>query len=186
MLSLLVPIFKGKGDPLNPNSYRGIKFLNDEKLLNGHLREVVDMIWCNMGLCQGKGPLMLCLFWGDVVKNSDDSTCRRISHLVLLFVVMLLQDFLFTFNDLTVLVISGWITKNSFLICYVFLHEQICNLARQTLKLLLSEIFFDWQKLFKASKSATVKTSSFYITIVSLPITHQTLDIWCWNWISQN
>ena len=44
MLSLLVPIFKGKGDPLNPNSYRGIKFLNDEKLLNGHLREVVDMI----------------------------------------------------------------------------------------------------------------------------------------------
>ena len=77
------------------------------------------------------------------MKNSDDSTCRRISHLVLLFVVMLLQDFLFTFNDLTVLVISGWITKNSFLICYVFLHEQICNLARQTLKLLLSEIFFD-------------------------------------------
>ena len=24
MLSSLVPIFKGKGDPLNPNSYRGI------------------------------------------------------------------------------------------------------------------------------------------------------------------
>ena len=27
MLSSLVPIFKGKGDPLNPNSYRGIKLL---------------------------------------------------------------------------------------------------------------------------------------------------------------
>ena len=27
MLSLLVPIFRGKGDPLNPNSYRGIKLL---------------------------------------------------------------------------------------------------------------------------------------------------------------
>ena len=27
MLSLLVPIFKGKGDPLNLNSYRGIKLL---------------------------------------------------------------------------------------------------------------------------------------------------------------
>ena len=27
MLSLLVPIFKGKGDPLNPNSYRGTKLL---------------------------------------------------------------------------------------------------------------------------------------------------------------
>ena len=27
MLSLLVPIFRGKGDSLNPNSYRGIKLL---------------------------------------------------------------------------------------------------------------------------------------------------------------
>ena len=27
MLSSLVPIFKGKEDPLNPNCYRGIKFL---------------------------------------------------------------------------------------------------------------------------------------------------------------
>ena len=51
------------------------------------------------------------------MKNSDGSTYRRISHLVLLFVVMFLQDFLFTFNDPTVLVISGWITKYRFLIC---------------------------------------------------------------------
>ena len=39
MLSLLVPIFRGKGDPLNPNSYRGIKLLEhafklDEKILD--------------------------------------------------------------------------------------------------------------------------------------------------------
>ena len=27
MLSSLVPLFKGKGDPLNPNSYKGIKLL---------------------------------------------------------------------------------------------------------------------------------------------------------------
>ena len=27
MLSYLVQIFKGKGDPLNPNSYKGIKLL---------------------------------------------------------------------------------------------------------------------------------------------------------------
>ena len=27
MLSSLVPTFKGKGDPLNPNSYRGIESL---------------------------------------------------------------------------------------------------------------------------------------------------------------
>ena len=48
MLSSLVPIFKGKGDPLNPNSYRGIKLLEYafklyEKVLDGRLREVVDM-----------------------------------------------------------------------------------------------------------------------------------------------
>ena len=47
MLSSLVPIFKGKGDPLNPNSYRGIKLLEHafklyEKILDGCLREVVD------------------------------------------------------------------------------------------------------------------------------------------------
>ena len=48
MLSSLVPIFKGKGDPLNPNSYRGIKLLEHafklyEKILDGHLRKVVDI-----------------------------------------------------------------------------------------------------------------------------------------------
>ena len=48
MLSPLVPIFKGKGDPLNPNSYRGIKLMEHafklyEKILNGRLRNVVDI-----------------------------------------------------------------------------------------------------------------------------------------------
>ena len=48
MLSSLIPIFKGKGDPLNPNSYRGIKLLQHafklyEKVLDGRLREVVDI-----------------------------------------------------------------------------------------------------------------------------------------------
>ena len=48
MLSPLVPIFKGKGDPLNPNSYRGIKLVEHafklyEKILNGRLRNVVDI-----------------------------------------------------------------------------------------------------------------------------------------------
>ena len=48
MLSSLVPILKRKGDPLNPNSYRGIKLLEHafklyEKVLGGHLREVVDI-----------------------------------------------------------------------------------------------------------------------------------------------
>ena len=48
MLSSLVPILKGKGDPLNPNSYRGIKLLKHafklyEKISDGSLREVVDI-----------------------------------------------------------------------------------------------------------------------------------------------
>ena len=48
MLSLLVPIFKGKGDLLNPTSYRGIKLLGHAlklyaKALDGHLHEMVDI-----------------------------------------------------------------------------------------------------------------------------------------------
>ena len=48
MLSSIVPIFKGKRDPLNPNSYRGIKLLEHafklyEKILDERLREVVDI-----------------------------------------------------------------------------------------------------------------------------------------------
>ena len=45
MLSSLVPIFKGKGDPLNPN--RRIKLLEHAfkliEVLDGPLREVVDI-----------------------------------------------------------------------------------------------------------------------------------------------
>ena len=48
MLSSLVQIFKGKGNPLNPYSYRGIKLLEDtfklfEKMLDRRLSEVVDI-----------------------------------------------------------------------------------------------------------------------------------------------
>ena len=48
MLSLLVPIFKDKGDPLNTNSYTAIKLLEHafklyEKILGRRLREVVDI-----------------------------------------------------------------------------------------------------------------------------------------------
>ena len=48
MLSSLVPIFKGKGDSFNPNSYRGINLLEHvfklyENVLDGRLCEVVDI-----------------------------------------------------------------------------------------------------------------------------------------------
>ena len=62
MLSSLVPIFKGKGDPLNPNSYRGIKLLERafklyEKVLDGRLREVVDIDKMQYGFMPGRGTI---------------------------------------------------------------------------------------------------------------------------------
>ena len=62
MLSSLVPIFKGKGDPLNPNSYRGINLLENaftlyEKILDGRLREVVDIDKMQYGFMPGRGTV---------------------------------------------------------------------------------------------------------------------------------
>ena len=67
MLSLLVAIFKGKGDSLNANSYKGTKLLEHvftlyEKILDGCLREVVDINKMQYGLFEGEGLLILCLF----------------------------------------------------------------------------------------------------------------------------
>ena len=59
MLSSLVPIFKGKGDPLNPNSYRAIKLLEYafklNKVLDGRLREVVDIDKTQYEFMPGRG-----------------------------------------------------------------------------------------------------------------------------------
>ena len=62
MLSSLVPIFRGKGVPLNPNSYRGIKSLEPAfklygKVLDGHLREVVDIDKMQYGFMKGRGTV---------------------------------------------------------------------------------------------------------------------------------
>ena len=62
MLSSLVSIFKGKGDTLNPNSYRGIKLLEHafklyEKILDGRLREVVDIDKMQYGFMPGRGTI---------------------------------------------------------------------------------------------------------------------------------
>ena len=64
MLSSLVPIFKRKGDPLNPNSYRGIKLFEHafklfEKVLD---RGFCEVLKSNMGLCQVEILLFLRLF----------------------------------------------------------------------------------------------------------------------------
>ena len=77
MLSSLVPIFKGKGDPLNPNSFRRIKLLEHafklyKNVLDVYLREVLDIDKMQYGFMPGRGGLlMLCFFWGDLVKNSE-------------------------------------------------------------------------------------------------------------------
>ena len=62
MLSSLVPMFKEKGVPLNPNSYRGIKLLEHafklyEKVLDGRLREVVDIDKMQHGFMPGRGTV---------------------------------------------------------------------------------------------------------------------------------
>ena len=62
MLSSLVPIFIGKGYPLNPNSYRGIVLLEHvfelyEKILDGRLREVADIDKMQYGFVPGRGTV---------------------------------------------------------------------------------------------------------------------------------
>ena len=62
MLSSLVPIFKGKGDPLDPNSYRGIRLLKHafkpcQMILDGHLPEVVDIDKTQYRFIPGRGTV---------------------------------------------------------------------------------------------------------------------------------
>ena len=78
MLSLIVPIFKGKGDTLNPNSYREIKLLEHafklyEKVLDGHLCEVVDIDKMQYGFMPGRGTAGAVLF---LVKEQLDLVLR--------------------------------------------------------------------------------------------------------------
>ena len=61
-LSSLVPFFEGKGDTLNPNSYRGIKLLQhafklSEKILDESLHEVVDIDKTQYRFMPGKGTV---------------------------------------------------------------------------------------------------------------------------------
>ena len=69
ILSSLVPIFKGKGDSLNPNSYRGINLLKHafklyEKVFNGRLCEVVDIDKMQHRFMPGRGTVDAVLVLG--------------------------------------------------------------------------------------------------------------------------
>ena len=62
MLCLLIPIFKGKGDPLTPNScHKGIQLLEctfkQHKVLDGYLREVVNISKRQYGFILGRGTV---------------------------------------------------------------------------------------------------------------------------------
>ena len=61
MLSSLVPIFKGEGDPLNANSYRAMKLLEHGfklyKVLDGGLCEVVGIDKMQYGFMPGGGTV---------------------------------------------------------------------------------------------------------------------------------
>ena len=65
MFSSLVQIFKGKGDPLCPNSCKGIKLLEHafklyEKVLDGRFREVVDTDTMQYRFMSGRGTDGVC------------------------------------------------------------------------------------------------------------------------------
>ena len=66
MLSSLIPIFKGRGDLLNPNSYRGITLLEHAfkfcEVLDGHLREVVEIEKMQHGFMPVRGTVDDVLF----------------------------------------------------------------------------------------------------------------------------
>ena len=62
MLSLLVQGFRAKRDPLNSNSYRGIKLLEHgiklyKKVFDRHLSEVLDIDKMQYGFMPGKGTI---------------------------------------------------------------------------------------------------------------------------------
>ena len=58
--SILVPIFKGKGDVMNCSSYRGIKLLEHamkivERVLEKRIRRIIDLDEMQFGFMQGRG-----------------------------------------------------------------------------------------------------------------------------------
>ena len=86
MLSSLVPLFKGKGDPLNPNSYKGIKLLEHTfklyefgKMQYGFMPErgTVDAVFVLRRLVRNSEPN--CIY----LEKAFDSVPRGVNHFAL-------------------------------------------------------------------------------------------------------
>ena len=61
--SVIVPIFKGKGDVMSCGSYRGVKLLEHamkivERVLERQIRTLVNLIKCSLDLYQEKEQWM--------------------------------------------------------------------------------------------------------------------------------
>jgi len=65
--SIVVLIFKGKGDPMNCGSYRGVKLLEHaikivERILEKRIRAIVKLDTMQFGFMSGKGTVDALLF----------------------------------------------------------------------------------------------------------------------------
>ena len=88
MLSSLVPIFKVKGNSLNPNSYRRIELLKHafklyEKILEGRLREVVDIDKMQYGFMPGRGTVDVVFVLGRLTKKFGAKTRKLFLYLLI-------------------------------------------------------------------------------------------------------
>ena len=85
MLSSLVPIFKGKGYLLNPNSYRGIKLLEHafklSEVLDGHLHEVAGTDKMQYGFMPERGTVDVVLVLWRLIENFRAKT-KKIFYII--------------------------------------------------------------------------------------------------------
>jgi len=75
--SVVLPIYKGKGDPMECGSYRGIKLLEHamkvvERIFEHRIRQQIEIDDMQFGFMKGKGTTDV-IFWQD--------RCRRILEL---------------------------------------------------------------------------------------------------------